>query len=105
MIEPIDFGELDPGVRELVRRLREQNFLTCDSGDGVSKPADERVFDRPHVIISTDPSKMIAEAHRLQTLVDSWVSNDEWECDVSYNPKDGLAFLFVWDVTDSMLTG
>lgn len=69
--DDIDFGELDPGVRELVRRLREQNFLTCDSGDGVSKPADERVFDRPHV--------MIAEAHRLQTLVDSWVSSDEWD--------------------------
>jgi hypothetical protein len=103
--QPIDIDELDPGVREVVRRLRLHDFETCDSGDGVSKPLDEGVLDRPHVFISIPPAKMLEEAHRLQSLVESWISGTEWECDASYNPRDGLAFLFLWDVTDNMLQG
>ena len=36
-MKDIDYGELDPGIRETVRRLNEEGFETCDSGDGVSK--------------------------------------------------------------------
>ena len=40
MIEPIDYSTVNPGVRTLVRELREEHGLdTCDSGDGVTNAA------------------------------------------------------------------
>lgn len=45
----IDYAALDPGISNAVRFLRQQGFDTVDSGDGYSKPQDERTIEGPHV--------------------------------------------------------
>lgn len=46
--------QLDPGIRDLVVALNCAGWETTDSGDGVSKPEDERVFHVKHVFVA-DP--------------------------------------------------
>lgn len=49
----LDYAILDPGIRGAVQYLRERGFDTTDSGDGVSKPPYDRVFDVAHVAVAT----------------------------------------------------
>ena len=49
----INVQALDPGIREIVVKLREAGFETTDSGDGASKPAPGIVIPFPHVVIVT----------------------------------------------------
>jgi hypothetical protein len=55
MSESLDYETLDPGIRDVVRRLRDRGFETTDSGDGVSKPAEwyaaGEAIPFPHVVI------------------------------------------------------
>lgn len=85
---PIDYDEIDPGVRRLVRLLRDNGFETCDSGDGVSKyadaPEDDEIEDGPvlvadwagcaepvaNVYMQIDPARMVSEAHRLEAILE-----------------------------------
>lgn len=88
-VEPIDYSELDPGIRDVVRVMREAGFDTTDSGDGVSKPKDDMcVLEYPHVFAVTEPARMVPEADRLAALL-----GPEWDVDVSYSPRSGKAFL------------
>jgi len=103
-MEELDPKILDPGVRELVMRLRRKGFHTVDSGDGVSKPPEERVFERPHVVMRLqDASAILPEAFRLQYWLERWLVPGEWSCEATFSPYDRMTLLFVWDVTDSML--
>lgn len=45
----IDYVLLDPGIIGAVRFLRHHGFNTTDSGDGYTKPLDERTIEGPHV--------------------------------------------------------
>jgi hypothetical protein len=47
----MNYEDLDPGIREVVRMLRDAGFNTTDSGDGVTKVAlgHEGVMTVPHV--------------------------------------------------------
>lgn len=90
--EPLSDAEvecLDPGIRDLVVMLRAAGFETTDSGDGVSKPAGERVFDYPHVYaVASSPHRLLYEAHRLQELL-----GDKWMVEAVYMPRNGMALL------------
>lgn len=89
MTKEIDYDELDPGIRDVVRLLREAGFETTDSGDGVSKPKDDMcVLEYPHVFAMTDPAHMVPEADRLAALL-----GPEWDVDVSYSPRNSKAIL------------
>jgi hypothetical protein len=89
MSDEIDYSELDPGIRDVVRVMREAGFDTTDSGDGVSKPKDGMcVLEYPHVFAMTEPARMVSEADRLVALL-----GPEWDVDVSYSPRDGKAIL------------
>lgn len=79
---------LDPGIRDVVEQLRSAGFKTTESGDGVSKPADERTFDGPHVICRIGPALMVAEAQRLWAVL-----GPGWHVEASYSPNDGVAVL------------
>ncbi len=83
-----DYESLDVGIREIVRVAREHGFNTTDSGDGVSKPEDERVFHVPHVACSTTRDSLISEAERLADLLGA-----EWRIEASYCPNDGSVIL------------
>jgi hypothetical protein len=84
---------LDPGIKATVHLLRAHGFKTTDSGDGVSKPADERVFDCPHVAATVKPKDIVAEARRMQGVL-----GDEWRVEASYSPGDGVAVLLATKV-------
>ena len=86
--EHLDYDTLDPGIRDVVRRLVECGFITTDSGDGVTKPAEQRTMDIPHVMCVTAAETLIAAAGYMQTVL-----GDDWTIQASYNPKDGSAVL------------
>lgn len=49
-MKPLDIDTVDPGVQRLVKLLRAHGHETTDSGDGFSRPEDERTMgDLPHV--------------------------------------------------------
>lgn len=77
-------ANLDPGIRDLVVRLNGAGFVTTDSGDGVSKPEDERVLDFPHVFCASTIATMVADADRLLPLLPKG-----WRVEASYSPNDG----------------
>lgn len=81
-------AKLDPGIRETVVRVNEAGFETTDSGDGVSKPADCRVFDCPHVIVKVSPAEGVSESHRLLKLL-----GDPWIVECSYSANDEACVL------------
>lgn len=99
----IDPATLDPGIRELVMELRRRGFHTTDSGDGVSKPAAERVIDRPHVIIALSPQAIATSARRLAEALAAIAGKDlvvpcggrGWSVEASYDPCTRVAIAMV----------
>ena len=81
-IKPIDYEDLSPGIRDLVRELREVHELnTTDSGDGSNFAAGmEGALEERHVFIMVELDEMIEATEWLaETYPDAWV-----EC--SYSP-------------------
>ena len=61
-----DYSELDPNIRETVRWLRDNDFDTCDSGDGSKSYG----LPYPHVyILIGDDQDLRDEADRLHDLL------------------------------------
>lgn len=85
--DPLNYDDLDPGIRETVRLLRQHGFVTTDSGDGVTKPKEARIFEVPHVCAQIHPHVMIRETHRLAALLPGW----RIEC--SYSPDEPAILL------------
>ncbi|MCL4848757.1 MAG: hypothetical protein KJ066_19585 [Acidobacteria bacterium] len=83
------YSALDPGIRDIVRLLHGAGFVTTDSGDGVTKPPDERTFDVPHVVCRVDDhQRLIKEAFRLwRTLPVGW------RVEANFCPHDRVALL------------
>lgn len=79
---------LDPGIRTVVVRLRALGFNTTDSGDGVTKPENERIFHVPHVVCQVSK-------HELQDSADQLLSvlGPEWRIEASYCPNDGSSIV------------
>ena len=113
----VDFAELDPGIRETVRLLRDAGFRTTDSGDGVSKVDMECAEPVPNVYMVVDAPVMVAEADRLAKVLGAALRDgvlDEVQTvdghevprvfiDASYNPLDGVAILALHGVSDADL--
>jgi len=100
----IDLSSIDPGIRRLVALLRAHGFETTDSGDGVTKPADERALDIPHVFsVVADRHQLIAEADRLVAVLRAaGVEISGEQVCVSYEPG-GPAILCLLYIDDAML--
>jgi hypothetical protein len=79
-----DYEALDPGIRGVVRRLHAAGFVTTDSGDGVSKPPDARVFDVPHIVVQLDPAQFFQRTWALYVTL-----GPDWRVEASYCPNDG----------------
>lgn len=71
MLEEINYEELDPGIREIVRRLRELGWDTTDSGDGASKPDMECAMPFANVAIATSVKGMTLGARALMRDLDT----------------------------------
>lgn len=88
MTTPNDLNHLDPGIAETVWLLRSCGFDTTDSGDGVSKPPDERSMDFPHVAAVTTPATMCADADRMAVVL-----GEGWTVEASYSTEGRTAIL------------
>jgi hypothetical protein len=86
--DDLNYSNLDPGIRDVVRLLRERGFNTTDSGDGVSKVAKHGPMDGvlpfPHVVALLDEETMISETKRLGRL--ALEIGSEWHVEMSWSP-------------------
>jgi hypothetical protein len=106
----IDYNTLNPGIRELVRRLRAKNLNTCDSGDGKTH---EHECDRTYPYVSIrigDPIDLIPMSRGLLSLLGEWgvsiqdIGIYERPCiQATYDPANNLAMIDLCYVDDTML--
>lgn len=103
------YEELDPGIRETVRWLNENQFITTDSGDGVTKVGSdmEGVIEEPHVMIRcASASSMINDAFNLANLLRAkGVTVTPGMIQASFDPVDMVAIIALLGVNDTMLKG
>jgi hypothetical protein len=97
----LNYNDLDPGIRETVRLLRDEGFETVDSGDGVAKPLDhEGVIRYPHVAMTCAAVDLIAKACRCAVVL-----GPEWHVEGVYIANTGasviMAVLFPEDERDA----
>lgn len=93
----IDYDQLDPGIREVVRVLRGYGYHTTDSGDGITKLGEMGcVIDQPHVVIALEfPFNAIHDALALKERLRH--SFDEpWEVQASYDTEDKQGLLYAY---------
>lgn len=86
--------EVDPGIAPLVALLKENGFVTTDSGDGRSKPPEERSFEFPHVFVMTKKEVLITETERLYQLLQSQGITG-FTVEGNYGPADGVSLIMV----------
>jgi hypothetical protein len=94
----LDAALLDPGIRDLVVALHAAGWRTTDSGDGRSKPPEQRAMDFRHVAVATEPEDMLADADRLQ----AWLvqRGEAMEVEATYWPAGRCAILLAREVDD-----
>lgn len=94
-MKPINYDELDPGIRETVRWMRELGFETIDSGDGSKAGWMEGALDFPHVVARVRPRDMIDESHRLLAWCSVKESRHKVQVEATYDPADCSAILLL----------
>lgn len=86
-----NYDQIDAGVRDVVRLLREAGFNTRDSGDGSKAATMACALDYPHVFMVIDPDDALAEAKRCwHVLQDAGLA--AWDV-VARTYPDGLCLL------------
>lgn len=106
--DSVDYEQLDPGVRKMVRWLRENGFETTDSGDGETKSDEARAFgDIPHVCIKTTRKDLLTEADRLWNILGYnlplVMNRGEVHVEATYDPADRSAIILLLRLHDRML--
>jgi hypothetical protein len=98
----VDYDALDPGIRELVRRLNGAGIETCDSGDGVTKVGVmECALPYAHVVAQANATGFAGfiEAHdiavRMAPLLPQ--ADPPWSVQVTFDLADGIAVVFASD--------
>lgn len=121
-IHDIDYDDLDPGIRELVKALRLNGFDTCDSGDGESKFDEDGEGDcgcaepMANVYITSSRENLLTDCDRLvevlkrlvkpglleETLFDNDLEQEVPKViiEATYLPMDGTAILAVHGLAD-----
>ncbi len=94
----MNYYELDPGIREDVRRVREAGFETTDSGDGVSK-ADADALPYAHIACLYKPRLWMTLGWACEDL--KKVLGEGWEVQGSYSTADRSYILFASKAIDS----
>lgn len=102
MPDVINYDELDPGIRDVVRAINEWGWKTCDSGDGSKAGTMECALDHPHVFCEARDGgiELDREAHTLaELLIERF--GPGWYVETNYSTKDRRAFLYAMkDVAD-----
>ena len=108
----IDYSEIDPGVRRLVRWLNERGYETCDSGDGSKAPEMECAFAVANVTIEAHPASLANCADMLRhdlgrlgiAIVPMGSEGEDTRCiQAGYCPATGRAWIDLFGVSDADL--
>lgn len=96
MTDDFPYYELDPGIVDVVRLLREAQFDTCDSGDGITKISAgwepyECALPYPHVVCRSSEDMMFVDARRMYALLR--VVDERWSVQGDYSPADDKYFV------------
>jgi hypothetical protein len=114
-MEDFNYHQLDPGVRRLVRWLRNLGFVTTDSGDGYTKlmenSNDPDVLEYPHVFMIVACEQMYQEAARLVAALHTLgIEIKQWDgCEIipmvwaEWDAGDQTAVIGLIHVDDTML--
>lgn len=103
-MQEINYEELNPGIRRVVKMLREAGFRTTDSGDGVTNNAMEGALLLPHVHCVVASVSMVAEARRMLSLfTDAGLDVAPGQIQAVFDPMDGVCTLSVYGIKDEML--
>ena len=88
----INYDELDPGIREIVKKLNNAGFITTDSGDGSKYPDMEGALPFPMIVCKTTVENLILESHRLMSFLKD---NDSrfWTVEAVYHPASMITLL------------
>jgi hypothetical protein len=110
--KPIDYEELNPGIRMVVWLLREAGFETISSGDGQTH-ACECDADFPFVTVRVKPKCLVKEARRLARLLAGFgLALGEWTAegqpegivvDATYSTLLDGAFVQLAGLDDALL--
>lgn len=111
MTGDINYDELDPGIREVVRWLRYLGFDTTDSGDGVTKVGEMAcAIAEPHVFMVVNDFELLDDADTLHTEcsqlgLPAFDPNTMkgFKIEATYDPADASAILALYGVNDEML--
>jgi hypothetical protein len=106
-MDDLDYETLDPGIRKVVRWLRENGFHTTDSGDGVTKRDMACAFDMPNVAMTTESKyELFDEADRLWRMLKRRLPERmhvEIHIEASYDPMDESCVILLLRLHDGML--
>jgi hypothetical protein len=97
----IDYDELDVGIRETVRWLRDHGFNTCDSGDGSKAVTMDCAESVPNVHMLSTPALLVDDADHLDGLLrQRGVAG--YRIQATYAPGEP-AVLSLYDVNDELM--
>lgn len=93
----IDYNEIDPGIRHVVKALNDAGHETSDSGDGSKASLMDCAIDFPHVagwwdVMFANREALENTAHAV-ALAASEADGKPWKCDVGY---DSLSKQWTW---------
>lgn len=113
MNEEPNYEEMNPGIRQTVKWLRELGFETTDSGDGKTGDCE---CDHPypyvamtvghplHLIIETD--RLVVELQKLGIKIEPLDEEGTASCvQASYDAGDKYAVIFIANIDDEKLFG
>lgn len=113
LVEEPNYDEMNPGIRQTVKWLRDNGFQTTDSGDGKTGDCE---CDHPYPYVAmtvTNPDRLISETLRLVDLLNDQGITIEAMTEenvtpvvqASYDAGDGYAVIFMANVDDAKLFG
>ena len=94
MMTEEQIANLDPGISTLVRLLQANGFTTTDSGDGKSKPPDERAIEFPHVFCVSTKDGLAKDCDLVLALLKQQGIED-FTVEGNYNPEDETPVIMI----------
>ena len=94
MMTEQQIANLDPGISTLVRLLQANGFKTTDSGDGKSKPPDERAIEFPHVFCVSTKDGLVKDCDLVLALLKQQ-GIDDFTVEGNYNPEDETPVIMI----------
>lgn len=100
-MDDFDYEQLNPGIRELVKELRDLEYETTDSGDGTNHANGmEGAMEERHVVVQLHRDDMVDHTDEIMELLKgrypkvriecSWSTDEPRECATIIIFPDGI---------------